>query len=203
MKKSELRNIIRNIISEQNTTGCKAITAKSCDEFGSNYYLPCALMGPSVDEWIASGEALWNLPGSTPQVGDTFFLLPMLGGPKDYKVIEVSSPTSTIVQVVPAAENPEACSESPNTDDSDTDLNTDDSGIDDSDTDNSDDFSGGPGGGPSGGPANQKDPVGTTPFLTTNPNIPSAPKKTKQPFKGDMQKDRMKKLANIKPRRKR
>ena len=77
-----------------------------------------------------------------------------------------------------------------------------DSGIDDSDTDpNPDDFSGGPGGGPSGGPANQKDPVGTTPFLTTNPNIPSAPKKTKQPFKGDMQKDRMKKLANIKPRR--
>jgi hypothetical protein len=195
MKKSELRNIIRNIISEQNTTSCKAIFAKSCDESdGPSYYLPCALMGPSIEEWQASGVALNNLPGSTPQVGDTFHLLSMLGGPKDYKVTEVSSPTATIVQVMPAAVNPEACSESPN---------TDDSGIDDSDTDpNSDDFSGGPGGGPSGGPADQKDPVGTTPFFTTNPNIPSAPKKTKQPSKGDIQKSRMKKLANIKPNRK-
>ena len=73
---------------------------------------------------------------------------------------------------------------------------------DDSDTKpNPDDFSGGPGGGPSGGPADQKDPVGTTPFFTTNPNIPSAPKKTNQPSRGDIQKGRMQKLANIKPRR--
>ena len=48
--------------------------------------------------------------------------------------------------------------------------------------------------------ADQKDPVGTTPISITDPAISSAPKKT--PSKGDMQKGRMQKLANIKPRRK-
>ena len=172
------------------TESCKAIFAKSCDESPVDYYLPCALMGPSIQEWQASGEALNNLPGSTPQVGDTFHLLQMFGGPKDYKVTEVSSPNTTIVQVMPAAVNPEACSES---------SNTDDSGIDDSDTDpNPDDFSGGPGGGPS--------PIdlgldATQSQLSVEPSTggPTPYKKPqRKPSKGDIQKDRMKKLANIK-----
>ena len=179
------------------TESCKAIFAKSCDESPVDYYLPCALMGPSIQEWQASGEALNNLPGSTPQVGDTFHLLQMFGGPKDYKVTEVSSPNTTIVQVMPAAVNPEACSESSNTD-----VDTD-SGIDDSDTDpNPDDFSGGPGGGPSpidlGLDAAQSQ-------LSVEPSTggPTPYKKPqRKPSKGDIQKDRMKKLANIKPNRK-
>lgn len=179
------------------TESCKAIFAKSCDESPVDYYLPCALMGPSIQEWQASGEALNNLPGSTPQVGDTFHLLQMFGGPKDYKVTEVISPNATIVQVMPAAVNPEACSESSNTD-----VDTD-SGIDDSDTDpNPDDFSGGPGGGPSpidlGLDAAQSQ-------LSVEPSTggPTPYKKPqRKPSKGDIQKDRMKKLANIKPNRK-
>ena len=69
------------------------------------------------------------------------------------------------------------------------------------------DFSGGPGGGPSGGPVDVADLGGTmaTPQLSVDPStMGSTPYKTPQrkPSKGDMQRDRMKKLANIKPRRK-
>ena len=177
MKKSELRNIIRNIISEQNTTSCKAIFAESCGESPVNYYVPCALMGPSIEEWQASGEALDNLPGSTPQVGDTFHLLSVFGGPKDYKVTGIQEPTAGIVRVMPAAVNPEACSES-------------------STSGNTNYMPGGVG--------NVTGPTGPTATLSTKDMDLSKPPQAGG-SSADMtaKKSRMKKLANIKPPRKR
>ena len=275
MKKSELRSIIREIISEQNTTGCKAIVATPCNipagESYANYYSSCALMGPSIEEWQASGEALYDLPGSTPQVGDTFYLPTVSGvanwGGQDYKVIEVSSPTDATAQVFPEASS-SACFDPGVLPSDDVEGESDDvegctdplytecgntqnlpcnnlvsinqdildnnlvEGCNDSSATNYDPNATGclavlPGLAAGEASANQcgatytgltdpnntdcctydsgadqKDPVGTTPLSFTNPDVQLAPKKTNQPSKGDMQKDRMKKLANIKPRKK-
>lgn len=231
MKKSELRSIIREIISEQNTTFSlnNIEDAISLSQAGGNIpnfsFKVCQLTavpaGPiSNPQSLGAGDGCFNYGISNPTTDELMSFLPLVDAQGYFPSGDNSCQVACVAPILgctdPAASNfnPEADTDDGScvilgcTDEYATNFNpnatTDDGSCSYPDPD-PDDFSGGPGGGPSGGPIDVVDLGGTMvgPNLSILPSTMGGTYKTPQrdrPSKGDMQRNRMKKLANIKPR---